>query len=84
MALQLRKATNINGDIVQEGGSKMIASMSASISSEGQSSVNLSVADPAAYSANRTQVRADIAAFYEAVYAEEDAMLGSEPEAPVE
>lgn len=84
MAITIRKAVNLNADIRNEGSeSKQVASMSASIGTDGRTTVNLSVHDDAEYRANRTQVRADVAAFYDAVYAEEDAMAETAAPDPV-
>lgn len=84
MALKMRKSITVNADVMI--GQNSVASLAASIESSGTSSVNLNITNSLDYNANRAAVRADIAAFYDEVYAAEDMLAeeASDAEVPTE
>lgn len=58
-----------------------VANMNASVSTDGSRSINMNknILDQELYAANRTEVRADMDEFEQAVYAVEDEVLGGTP-----
>lgn len=74
--LQISKNINLNGASIIEG--VQVAYMSATISTEGGNGININktIMNQELYSANRTQVRADIDEFEDEVYKIEDELLG--------
>lgn len=73
--LQINKNINLNGVSVIDG--VQVAYMNATISTEGNNGININknIMNQELYSANKAQVRADIAEFEDAVYEVEDSLL---------
>ncbi|URZ87560.1 hypothetical protein [Floricoccus penangensis] len=72
MALEIRKTITVQGE--SKINDKVIVYLSASVSTDGNSSNNItqSIQDPELYQANRVQCRKDTTAFQNVVYEIED------------
>lgn len=76
MALTIKKSTSLQGQIIIDG--QIVVYLAANISTEslGNSTVSQSIQNQELYAANKAACRADIAEFQNAVFDEEDAMMG--------
>jgi len=77
----LKKSKNITITAQSIIGDVQVANMNASVSTDGSRSINMNknILDQELYAANRTEVRADMDEFEQAVYAVEDEVLGGTP-----
>ena len=74
--LTTKKSTTLTGNIAIDG--KQVVYLNASVANDGSDNINQTIQDKALYTANKTEVRKDIAEFTEEFYALQDAEVTEE------